>query len=200
MGIAKLSKKKLHDEIIREAKVLGIHSGTSEIIADKVVLKIMKWREGRSMITEEDLNERLAKELAKYNEDLSINRKELSKIVFNDEVKMKLLCEATYGFMVKKIDELISDDKIIILDYALLPKTKYYELCDLKILVQASYDNRSNRVVKRDNVSFEKYSRIDANSVNYSDYYFDYIIENNSDMDSLRKAIGEIYEKSIVSR
>ena len=134
------------------------------------------------------------------NEDLSINRKELSKIVFNDEVKMKLLCEATYGFMVKKIDELISDDKIIILDYALLPKTKYYELCDLKILVQASYDNRSNRVVKRDNVSFEKYSRIDANSVNYSDYYFDYIIENNSDMDSLRKAIGEIYEKSIVSR
>lgn len=133
------------------------------------------------------------------NEDLSINRKELSKIVFNDEVKMKLLCEATYGFMVKKIDELISDDKIIILDYALLPKTKYYELCDLKILVQASYDNRSNRVVKRDNVSFEKYSRIDANSVNYSDYYFDYIIENNSDMDSLRKAIGDIYEKSIVS-
>lgn len=134
------------------------------------------------------------------NEDLSINRKELSKIVFNDEVKMKLLCEATYGFMVKKIDELISDDKIIILDYALLPKTKYYELCDLKILVQASYDNRSNRVVKRDNVSFEKYSRIDENSVDYSDYYFDYIIENNSDMDSLRKAIGEIYEKSIVSR
>ncbi|MBQ2639004.1 MAG: hypothetical protein Q4E70_00530 [Candidatus Saccharibacteria bacterium] len=81
MGIAKLSKKKLHDEIIREAKVLGIHSGTSEIIADKVVLKIMKWREGRSMITEEDLNERLAKELAKYNEDLAYLFKSKDKII-----------------------------------------------------------------------------------------------------------------------
>ena len=81
MGIAKLSKQKLHDEIIREAKVLGIHPGTSEIIADKVVLKIMKWREGRSMITEEDLNERLPKELAKYNEDLAYLFKSKDKII-----------------------------------------------------------------------------------------------------------------------
>lgn len=133
------------------------------------------------------------------NEDSSINRRELSRIVFNDALKMKLLCEATYWFMVKQIDELISKDKVIILDYALLPKTKYYELCDLKILIQATYGNRSNRVVKRDNVSLEKYCEIDANSIDYSDYNFDYVIDNNSDIDNLRKAVCEIYEKSIVS-
>ena len=81
MSVAKLSKKKLHDEIIREAKVLGIQKETSELIADKVVLKIMKWREGRSMITEEDLNERLATELSKYNEDLAYLFKSKDKII-----------------------------------------------------------------------------------------------------------------------
>lgn len=81
MSVAKLSRKKLHDEIIREARVLGIHSGTSEIIADKVTEKIMGWREGRSMITEEDLNEKLAKELTKYNKDLAYLFKSKDKII-----------------------------------------------------------------------------------------------------------------------
>ncbi|MBR1875300.1 hypothetical protein IJ798_02920 [Candidatus Saccharibacteria bacterium] len=81
MSISKLSKKKLHDEIIREAKVLNIHSGTSELIADKVVEKIMKWREGRSMITAEDLNEKLATELEKYNKDLAYLFKSKDKII-----------------------------------------------------------------------------------------------------------------------
>lgn len=71
MATTKLSKKKIHEDIKREAKVLGMHSGAAEIIADKTVEKIIAWSKKRSMITEDDLNQRLAKELKKYNEDLA---------------------------------------------------------------------------------------------------------------------------------
>lgn len=135
-----------------------------------------------------------------FNSDSTINRKMLASIVFNDYVKMQLLYDATYSYMVEKIDSLIQEDKVTILDYALLPLTKYYKLCDMNILVEASKDARTNRVVNRDNISQEKYNQRDANSLDYSKYTFDYIVENNSDIEMLRKVVGEIYEKSIVSR
>lgn len=81
MSLAKLSKKKIHEDIKREAKVLGIHPGTAEIIADKVTEKIMAWSKKRSMITEDDLNQRLAKEIKKYNEDLAYLFESKDKII-----------------------------------------------------------------------------------------------------------------------
>lgn len=77
----KLSKKKIHEEIKQEARVLGLHSGTAEIIADKVTDKIMAWGEKRSMITEDDLNARLSKEIKKYNEDLAYLFESKGKVI-----------------------------------------------------------------------------------------------------------------------
>ena len=127
-----------------------------------------------------------------------VNRKALGKIVFSDKSKMQLLYDATYTYMVERIDSMISNSQITVLDYALLPLTKYFERCDIKILVEASFDARCQRVVARDNISKEKYESRDANSVDYTDYTFDYTIQNNSDLQYLRKVVGEIYEKSIV--
>ena len=76
-----MSRKKIHDEITREARVLGIHPGTAEIIADKVTEKVMTWSKKRSMITEDDLNQRLAKEIKKYNEDLAYLFESKGKII-----------------------------------------------------------------------------------------------------------------------
>ena len=81
MSVAKLSKKKIHEDIKRDAKVLGIHPGTAEIIADKVTEKIMNWSKKRSMITEDDLNERLVKELEKYNKDLAYLFESKGKVI-----------------------------------------------------------------------------------------------------------------------
>ena len=138
------------------------------------------------------------KEILDNNGD--IDRKKLSTIVFSNEQMMQKLYEATYEYMVREIDKLISQCEITILDYALLPITKYFELCDVKILVEATYDERSNRVILRDNISNKKYDEINANSLDYSNYSFDYVIINNQDINYLRKVTGEIYEKSIISR
>ena len=81
MAQVKLSKKKVHEEIKREAKVLGIHAGTAEIIADKVTEKIMTWSKKRAMITEDDLNQKLAKEIKKFNEDLAYLFESKGKII-----------------------------------------------------------------------------------------------------------------------
>ncbi|MBP5674923.1 hypothetical protein J6W91_01170 [Candidatus Saccharibacteria bacterium] len=81
MTKVKLSKKKVHEEIKREAKVLGLHPGTAEIIADKVTEKIMTWSKKRAMITEDDLNQKLAKEIKKFNEDLAYLFESKGKII-----------------------------------------------------------------------------------------------------------------------
>ncbi len=156
---------------------------------------------GHKSHTDDTVKERIRRNIGNtvFNEDGSINRKKLSDIVFNDEEKMKALCDATYWYMVKEIDQMLKHAEITILDYALLPKTKYFELCALKILVEADYTSRSARVVARDNISTEKYNQINSNSLDYSNLSFDYIITNNSDLTKLRKVVGEIYEKSIVS-
>ena len=89
-----------------------------------------------------------------------IDRKKLSTIVFNNKQMMQKLYDATYEYMVREIDKLISQSEITILDYALLPITKYFDMCDVKILVEATYDERSNRVILRDNISNKKYDEI----------------------------------------
>lgn len=134
-----------------------------------------------------------------FNEDFSVNRKILSDIVFNDKEQMSKLCNITLEFMERKIDSLIASSDITILDYALLPKLKFFKMCDIKILVTSSYSTRSNRVMKRDNISSKKYDEIDSNSLDYIDDEFDYIIENNFNIKQLRKAIGDIYENHIIS-
>ncbi len=133
-----------------------------------------------------------------FDRDGSVNRKALGKIVFDDKSKMQLLYDATYSYMVEQIDTLLANCQITVLDYALLPLTKYFELCDVKILVKALQSLRCERVVVRDNISKEKYELRDSNSVDYTAYDFDYTIQNNSDVQHLRKVVGEIYEKSIV--
>lgn len=151
-------------------------------------------------------DEEVKKELLKYfgkdvfDESNNVNRKKLSDIVFNDKEMMQRLCDITYGFMQKKIDSLINESDITIIDYALLPKTKYYTMCDIRILVKANYDKRCDRVVKRDSISKQKYDEINNNSVDYSNLHFDYVIENDFHIKCLRKVVGDIYEESIVSR
>ena len=81
MVLAKLSKKKIHEDIKREAKVLGLHAGTAEIIADKVTERVVAWGKKRSTVTEEDLNDKLAKEIKKFNEDLAYLFESKDKII-----------------------------------------------------------------------------------------------------------------------
>jgi len=75
------SKLRLKRDIMREAKVLNMHMGAVESIADRVVDEVEKWIGKRGAITKSDLTRVTASKLKKYNPDLSYIYKNRDKII-----------------------------------------------------------------------------------------------------------------------
>ena len=117
-----------------------------------------------------------------------IDRKKLGRIVFSSKEKMKLLEDITWEFMEKEIDNFINEnkDKIIILDYILLPLTKYFDKCKIKILLDIPYHIRKQRVLSRDNITEEQFDLRDSASIQYEVNDFDIVLESEKD-DILRR-------------
>ncbi len=129
-----------------------------------------------------------------------VNRKELGKIVFNNKYEMDKLEAITWKYMEEEIEKIIQKNKgkVIILDYIMLPKTKYYREADLKILVKAPYEKRLERAIVRDKITKELFDQRDKAAFEYEDKDFNYII--NNDDDNLKRKVEKIYEQSIISR
>ena len=77
----KFSRKKLVNEIMFEARVLGRHSGAVEIFADKVADEVEAWAKKRTYITEDDITRVASEKLKKYDEDLAYIYKNRDTIV-----------------------------------------------------------------------------------------------------------------------
>ena len=118
------------------------------------------------------------------------NRRLLSKIVFSSDEKLEYLENITWEYMERVIDKFLEShkDKIIIIDWALLPRCKHFDLCDLKILLDIPYEIRKERILKRDNITEGQVDARDKKSVNYNSADFDVILYNN-DYESIRKLV-----------
>jgi dephospho-CoA kinase len=114
-------------------------------------------------------------------EDGSVSRKKLGNIVFNSKEDMDKLTDITWKYMEEDIDKIIDSnrDKVIILDWQLLPKTKFFNMCDIKILLDVDKNIRRERSINRDNISIEAFDLRDKASVDYNKEDFDYVIDNN---------------------
>lgn len=75
------SEEKLKTEIIAEAKILKIPESTAEIIATKTTTEVTKWVAKRAAVTVDDVNRRVALEVAKYNSDLAYVYQNRDKII-----------------------------------------------------------------------------------------------------------------------
>lgn len=131
----------------------------------------------------------------------SINRNLLSSIVFQSPEKMEQYASITWPRMEEKIDTILekNQDKIIILDWALIPKTKYFKNSILNILVEAPYEVRLSRAIERDHISIEKFREREQASFCYDDLTFDFVIKNKN-LESMKGMVKNIYEKSIIYR
>ena len=78
-----------------------------------------------------------------------VNRKVLGDIVFNSRKEMKKLSDITWEYMQLKIDKALVDnqDKVVILDWILLYTTKYFKMCDIKILLDIPYEDLEDKLV-----------------------------------------------------
>lgn len=129
-----------------------------------------------------------------------VDRKKLAPIVFNSKDNMHILEEITWGYMKKEIDQIIDDNKqkIIVLDWLLLPYTDYYNMCDLKILLDIPFEIRKERVLKRDKIAEENFLERDNNAPNYKKEDFDIILKDTT-TETLKRMV-KIYDKSFISR
>lgn len=110
-----------------------------------------------------------------------IDRKKLSTIVFDSKIEMDKLTDITWKYMQIEIDNFLENNKnkIVILDWMLLSKSKYFDMCDIKILLNTPYDIRKRRATRRDNISEESFNLRDQASITYNEENFDYVLKTN---------------------
>lgn len=157
---------------------------------------------GHKSLINEKVKEQLITEFGdSLLENGEIVRARLSSIVFNSEQAMSKLTDITWSYLENEIDTFIANNqnKIIILDWLLLPKTKYFKESDLRILVTAPVEVRMQRAITRDNITEEKFLIREASAPEINPNYFEYII-NNVNEEKTKKEVEQIYDKSIIHR
>ena len=126
------------------------------------------------------------------NETLEIDRKKLGNIVFEDEDKLNFIAHLSWEYLEKYIDKKLANKENIIIDGALVQKTKYFGLAKTNILVTAQEEKRKEYTMKRDKISGQYYEKRNKNSLNYEPSYFNYVYENN--FESLNDDIDKIIQ------
>ena len=170
-------------------------SSLSQIFADKNIKIIDADIIAREIYNDKKLLNRVYELFGEgiKNEDGSLNRKALGKIVFNDDEKLIKLNELTHPVVrenVKsKIDEYKNQNEdTLILDAALLIEANYLDLVDKLLVVTCREDVQIERIKKRDNCSREDaLSRIKSQMKQEEKVkYADYIIDNSGTIDELK--------------
>ena len=119
-----------------------------------------------------------------------IDRKKLAELVFSSRERMQELRNITWKDMKTEINKIIQDEdvELLILDWILLPETDYFEMCDLKILLDVPYEIRKERAMARDNISAEAFDLRDGATEEYDKARFDLVI-SNGDINEIRKKV-----------
>lgn len=167
-GKSGCGKSTLANQIIELANNKAIH-----LDIDKVGHRVLLLPE-----VQKELINSFGKSVIKEN---IVDRKKLGEIVFNSKNEMNKLSDITWKYMQIEIDNFLNlnKDKIIILDWLLLPISKYFDMCDIKILLDISYEVRKQRAMKRDNISEEAFDLREKASIGFNESSFDYVLKEN---------------------
>ena len=110
-------------------------------------------------------------------------------VYFGEEVQ-----DALWDYMEKSIDHYKNEN--VILDWVLLPTTKYWKEEATKILVLPKNDDeRLEKIIKRDNISLEYLKNREKAGIEYNKDEFDYVIINDYSQDCLTRQVEEIISK-----
>ena len=180
--------------------IIGIcgRSGSGKSTLSKILIEHYKNiihldidKVGHRVLTIDDVKNELIKNYGiDILNDKNIDRKKLGEIVFNSRIEMNNLSDITWKYMQIEIDKFLIDnkDKIIILDWILLSISKYFDICDIKILLDIPYEIRKERAIKRDNITEEEFDLREKASINYDTNIFDYVI-NDKDNGEIKRLV-----------
>ena len=119
-----------------------------------------------------------------FFENGEVDRKKLGKIVFNNKKDMEILEDITWNSMEIEIDKIIqkNTNRVIVLDYLLLPKTKYFKKSKYRILLDIPYEIRKERALIRDYITRDEFDLREKASYDYRKSDFDFVLDNNDDI------------------
>ena len=89
---------------------------------------------------------------------------------------------------------LLQKQQYFIFDWALLPKVKFWDMCDMKILVTSDDTIRKERILERDHISEEYLEKRESATLDYSKLSFDFTFNNNYTKESMDAFIETIYK------
>lgn len=164
-------------------KIMEIKNNSVYLEMDKV---------GHNALTNPKVIEEVIKTFGKeVIKDDKVDRKKLGEIVFDNREEMDKLTEITWEYMKVEINKFLEDnkDKVIILDWLLLPLTHYFNMCDIKVLLDIPYNIRKERAMKRDNISEEAFDLREKASIEFNKEDFDFVIEKDEDIKRMVKLL-----------
>ena len=124
----------------------------------------------------------------------NVNRKKLGNIVFVDSKKMAKLANTTYSYILETITNIVDEAKgVLILDWILLPQVYAWQKCDIKILIEADFPKRKEKVILRDHISESYFASRETTSIDYDKKQFDLIFFNDYSLDTLDSISKKIF-------
>lgn len=153
------------------ARKLGAETGFYVVDIDKISHKILNLPE-----LQDEFMRIFGNNVVKND---IIDRQYIGDLIFENRHLYEGLTNIVWTRMRSEIDSVISEHENVILEWILLPHTRYWKSCDTKILVTCEDTTRISRVLLRDNISKEYLSKRDSASIDYSDIIFDKVIDTS---------------------
>ncbi len=132
-------------------------------------------------------------------ENNEINRSKLGEIVFSNKQLLEKLNQITHKYILEQIENKLEEFKskkcdLIIIDAALLFEIGLDKECDKTILITSSDKERADKIIKRDNISYETaYNRLDKQTSDVlQSTRVDISIQNKYDKKSINNFIQKM--------
>ena len=168
--------------------------GAYTVDVDKIVHQLYK---------RGDIQEKVKKEFGDvFNEDGSLNRKEVAKIIFNNPEKRKVLEDIIHPEVRKEVKRFIQNiekkDKnaIVIVEVPLLIETGQYKEYDKVIVVYSPKNLQLKRLLNKGYSREEALKRINSQmNIEEKLKFADFIIKNISSLEDLKKQVKEVFNQ-----
>lgn len=131
-------------------------------------------------------------------EDGSLDRKGLGSIVFADKAKLARLNEITHKYIQRAVEEELEREQpeYAAIDAAVIIGSPMEKMCEFMVSVVADEDVRAQRIMKRDNISYEDAIKR-LKSQPDKEFYIAksrFLLYNNSSEENLREQTDRICE------
>lgn len=159
------------------------------INADKIARELQNEQHTLSL-----LSSAFGKEI--ITENNALDRRKLAKIVFSDKNQLTKLNNIMFPLVTDKINQIISktEEDFILLDAPQLYESGADKLCNTIVAVIASKKKLIERVMERDEISYEDAEKR-LNSQKSEDFFIQnatYIIKNDTDLENLIREADNI--------